>query len=115
MHSPDAIEAINFDQLATPTDRLLLRGLRAAKRRPSVPSLAHHSALAAERSSRASIAPIPSLAARAPLARGSELHLEQTLHVRGDRPRRAPRRDVLAFTVVMPVLLGIAVGLAAML
>ncbi len=26
MYSPDAIEAINFDQLATTTDRLLLRG-----------------------------------------------------------------------------------------
>lgn len=30
----DAIEAINFEQLATVTDRLLLRG-RVAKRRPS--------------------------------------------------------------------------------
>lgn len=34
MHNIDAIEAINFEQLATVTDRLLLRG-RVAKRRPS--------------------------------------------------------------------------------
>jgi hypothetical protein len=34
MHDIDAIEAINFEQLATVTDRLLLRG-RVAKRRPS--------------------------------------------------------------------------------
>src|SRR4051812_34581725 len=33
----DAIEAINFEQLATVTDRLLLRG-GAPKRRPSRPS-----------------------------------------------------------------------------
>lgn len=34
MQDIDAIEAINFEQLATVTDRLLLRG-RASKRRPS--------------------------------------------------------------------------------
>jgi hypothetical protein len=34
MPNIDAIEAINFEQLATVTDRLLLRG-RVAKRRPS--------------------------------------------------------------------------------
>jgi hypothetical protein len=34
MQDMDAIEAINFEQLATVTDRLLLRG-RATKKRPS--------------------------------------------------------------------------------
>ncbi|MEO7093300.1 MAG: hypothetical protein ABI175_08615 [Polyangiales bacterium] len=34
MQDIDAIEAINFEQLATVTDRLLLRG-RFAKKRPS--------------------------------------------------------------------------------
>ncbi len=34
MQDMDAIEAINFEQLATVTDRLLLRG-RFAKKRPS--------------------------------------------------------------------------------
>lgn len=37
MYNLDAIEAINFEQLATATDRLLLRG-RLAKRRSRMPS-----------------------------------------------------------------------------
>jgi len=40
MYDVDAIEAINFEQLATATDRLLLRGGRLAKRRPSTNRLA---------------------------------------------------------------------------
>ncbi len=35
MYDADAIEAINFEQLVTVTDRLLLRGSRLSKRRPS--------------------------------------------------------------------------------
>ena len=35
MYDVDAIEAINFEQLVTVTDRLLLRGTRLPKRRPS--------------------------------------------------------------------------------
>jgi hypothetical protein len=35
MYDADAIEAINFEQLVTMTDRLLLRGSRLPKRRPS--------------------------------------------------------------------------------
>jgi hypothetical protein len=35
MYDVDAIEAINFEQLATVTDRLLLRRGRVSKRRPS--------------------------------------------------------------------------------
>ena len=35
MYDADAIEAINFEQLVTVTDRLLLRQGRVPKRRPS--------------------------------------------------------------------------------
>ena len=35
MYDVDAIESINFEQLATVTDRLLLRGGRPSKHRPS--------------------------------------------------------------------------------
>lgn len=40
MYDVDAIEAINFDQLVTATDRLLLRGGRLPKGRPSRDRLA---------------------------------------------------------------------------
>jgi hypothetical protein len=98
MYDADTIEAINFEQLATATDRILLRGGRMSKRRPSIPSLV-------------------------PLVRGSQPHIEQT--VRGSQPRIAPtmvvraakasRPQMFAMTVVIPTLVGIAVGLAAML
>ena len=101
MYDADAIEAINCEQLVTVTDRMLLRGGRISKRRPSIPSLV-------------------------PLARGSQLHLEQLEHsARGSQPRIAPttviraarasRSQVFAITVVIPTLVGIAVGLVAML
>ena len=118
MYDADAIEAINFEQLATVTDRLLLRGGHLSKRRPSVPSLVPHG----------------------PLARGSAPYLEQTVVVRPTaaprieqavvahpvaaphieqaavaRSNAAPKAQVFAITVVIPTLVGIAVGLAAML
>src|SRR5512140_1533309 len=104
MYDADAIEAINFEQLATVTDRLLLRGRHVSKRRPSVPSLVLHG----------------------PLARGSAPYIEQTVVVRPApvpriepaavaRSTQAPRAQVFAVTVVIPTLVGIAVGLAAML
>jgi hypothetical protein len=40
MHDTDTIGAINREQLATATDRLLIRGRRPAKYRPTVPSAA---------------------------------------------------------------------------
>lgn len=83
----DAIEAINFEQLATITDRLLLRRVRVSKHRPSVPSLV-------------------------PLARGSQPQLEQTAVVRS---AAASHAQVFAITVVIPMFVGIAVGLAALL
>jgi hypothetical protein len=104
MYDADAIEAINFEQLATVTDRLLLRGAYVSKRRPSVPSLVLHR----------------------PLARGSAPYIEQTMVVRPvaaprieqtavARSNAAPKAQVFAITVVIPTLVGIAVGLAAML
>ena len=139
MLSTEAIEAINFDQLATPTDRLLLRSGRAARRRSSVPSLAHHSALGLERASHAPIsAELPSLAPP-PLARGSSMQVgtptvdpfERTELARAQRPaasatyvvRRLAQPRTARGTLwrpfgvpaIIPVLLGIALGLAAML
>ncbi len=104
MYDADAIEAINFEQLATVTDRLLLRGGHGSKRRPSVPS------------------PVP----HGPLARGSAPYIEQTVvahpppaprvdQAAVTRATTAPKGQVFAITVVIPTLVGIAVGLAAML
>lgn len=90
MHDADAIEAINFEQLATVTDRLLLRGGQVSRRPPTEPSLAP---------------PVP----LGPLARGSHVYLE------GVRPAPAPHPQVFAITVVIPTLVGIALGLATLL
>jgi len=90
MYDADAIEAINFEQLATTTDRLLIRRGQAPKHRPSISS-------------------------RMPptrLARGSHAHIEQG-NVR--RPAGSTRSQMFATTVVIPTLVGIAAGLAAML
>jgi len=94
MYDADAIEAINFEQLVTATDRLLLRGGRVSKRRPSVPSLVQR---------------VPVQA----FARGSEPRLEPTVATR--TAARSARSQAFASTVVIPVLLGVAVGLVAML
>jgi hypothetical protein len=85
MYDADAIEAINFEQLATITDRLLLRG-RAADHWPRIPSLVMSPARAASatqavmaRSARAArtmqavVAPSARAAsAPRPVARGSQ-------------------------------------------
>lgn len=42
MYDVDAIEAINFEQLVTVTDRLLLRRGRIPKRRPSTQRIGPH-------------------------------------------------------------------------
>jgi hypothetical protein len=112
MYDADAIEAINFEQLATITDRLLLRGNRssrdghAPKDRYSIPSLAH------ARHARV-------------IARGSQPHLEAPTVMVTALPTPvvvsappavpAPRAQWFAVTVVIPTLVGIALGLAAML
>jgi hypothetical protein len=117
MYDADAIEAINFEQLATITDRLLLRRGRrrdghAPKDRYSIPSLAH------ARHARV-------------IARGSQPHLEaptvmvtalpapvvasKSVVVSAPPDARAPRAQWFAVTVVIPTLVGIVLGLAAML
>lgn len=90
MYDADAIFAINFEQLATATDRLLLRKGRLPKYRPS----------------------LPSLAPRGPLARGSHPRIEQTVV---GRSAAASHSQVFAISIVIPTLFGIAVGLAALL
>ena len=96
MYDADALEAINFEQLATVTDRLLFRRDSMPKHRPSVLSFG-------------------------PLARGSqpyieqphiELPIEQTVVIRSVTASRA---QVFAVTIVIPVLAGVALGLAALL
>lgn len=103
MYDADTLEAINFEQLATPTDRLLLRG-QLSKRRPSVPSLVHHARLARGTQ--------PNLVAVQPPALPVQPNLESTVVV---RRARTPHAQVFAFTIVIPILVGVVVGLAAVL
>jgi len=93
MYDADAIEAINFEQLVTATDRLLLRRGRLPKHRPSMPSLAP-------------------FAPAGPLARGSHPHLQQPAAARSSS---SPHAQVFAVSIVIPTLVGIALGLAALL
>lgn len=102
MYDVDAIEAINFEQLATATDRILLRARHGLKRRSTT-------------------GPFPTL------ARGSQPRFtldpyEKTYVPARDEektivtgPPAHARTQSLATTIVLPTLLGIAVGLAAML
>jgi hypothetical protein len=105
MYDADAIEAINFEQLVTATDRLLLRAGRAG-RRPSVPSLA----TGAARQLRGTQPSTPRGTRRAP--RTVPPSCEQTAFVRTDR---AARSSVFAVTVAIPALAALAFTLAALL
>jgi hypothetical protein len=98
MHDANAIEAINFEQLATATDRLLLCG-QASKRRPTRPSLARD-ARARRRFDSAAFAHQP----QAP-------QLERTTIIRPERSHVS----TFAMTIVIPTLAGITAGLAALL
>jgi len=112
MYDADTLEAINVEQLATATDRMLLRG-RVARRRPSAASQGRD--------------PYPRMVSHlaAPLARGSapSLPSRRASSSPGERARptlqiRTPssaRTQVFAVTVVIPTLVGIVVGLAALL
>lgn len=98
MYDADAIEAINFEQLATITDRLLLRHGRRPSRLPPARE------------------PVPVVEDRfavPSLARGSRVRVvdERTLLVR-PRPARA---RWLAVTIVIPALLGTVAGLLVLL
>jgi hypothetical protein len=142
MYDADTIEAINVEQLVTPTDRMLLRG-RVARRRPSTPALGlqgrdpyprmvSHTATPARDLAPRRVAPIATpaptatpardlyrqMVAVSSLARGSQARItspraEPTLQMRA-QPSSA-RAQVFAITVVIPTLVGIAVGLAALL
>jgi hypothetical protein len=115
MYSAAAIEAINCEQLVTATDRLLVRGCRPTRRRPTIPSL-----VPVARGSQPDIA-------LAPLARGSLPHFEPGVVVRPApapssiaptaiiRAAKASRPQAFAIAIVIPTLVGIAAGLAAML
>ena len=98
MYDADTIESINCEQLATVTDRLLLRGCRVSKRRPGFPSPVQFP--------RGSHLVIP------PTAIQPAPRIQPTTVVRA---AQATRAQVFAVTVVIPTLVGIAVGLAAML
>ena len=102
MYDVDAIEAINFEQLATVTDRILLRARYGGLKR------------------RSTTGPFSTL------ARGTQPHLtldpyEKTYVPPRDEedtivtPPPPSRTHSIATTIVLPTLLGILVGLAAML
>lgn len=97
MHDVDAIEAINFEQLVTVTDRLLLRGGRLAKRRSA-------------RGGQRSLAPLPQTRRHPRPVPASAPASEPTVVV-----RRRPIRGSLVALAIVPGLFGIALGLAALL
>jgi hypothetical protein len=94
MHDVDAIEAINFEQLVTVTDRLLLLGGRVAKYRSARGPQGRLQRLPATRRHRRPVAAV-----------------EPTVVIR--RPARA--RGSLVALAIVPGLFGIALGLAALL
>jgi hypothetical protein len=85
MYDVDAIEAINFEQLVTVTDRLLLRQGRVPKRRPSTARIG------------------PSLEA----AKGRQATIERTVIIQ--RPPRAVDARVVLGSAILPILLFIAI------
>jgi len=116
MRDADTIETINREQLATATDRLLLRGGRVSKRRPTRPY-----APAARGSYQVLPAVVPAVVPAAPLARGSQpwvafdtVHpaYERTVPARGRTPMVA---QMFALLVAVPALVGAAIGIAALL
>jgi hypothetical protein len=127
MYSADAIEAINFEQLATATDRMLLRGALASKRRPGRPVVARSLQLPLIPLARGSepTLPRPRIRIRAASlpndSRGSSTPQLAPLHADSAQyeptvvmPTATPSQ-VFAFTIVIPTLVGIAVGFAALL
>jgi len=96
MLNADTIESINCEQLVTATDRLLLRGGRVSRRRPTLPSLVDFA-----RGTQPNIQLPPSLTPVQPTV--------------VTRAARASRSQAFAVTVVIPALVGIAVGLVALL
>jgi hypothetical protein len=118
MHDADTIETINCEQLATATDRLLLRGGRRSKRRPSTRAFSPHAAgswahvmhsAPLARASQPQIA--PAWAAHHSQSFESSHH-ERTVSARRRNPAYA---QVFAITIMIPTLVGLALGIAALL
>lgn len=78
-----ALEAINREQLATATDRLLLRGARWSQRRPTRPRAAVERLPAVH-------APHTAHASHAPLARGSNVEISHARRKVHPAPPRRP-------------------------
>ena len=111
MYDADAIEAINADQIATVTDRLLLHGDLLARRRLNPQSFARGSQPRIDRPARHTPTPQHAIAhASEPPYRGPQAY-EHTAIMR----TTSSYAQVFAVTVVIPTLVGVAVGLAAML
>ncbi len=91
MRDADTIEAINREQLVTATDRLLIRGGRPAKYRPTV--LAAASFMYDWRTSTA----------------------RTRVDSRALKRSRGLRSPVLAISLALPSLFGIGLGIAALL
>lgn len=128
MYDADAIEAINFEQLATITDRLLLRHGRRPSRLPparepasddrfSVPSLIAHPHPRPVRIT----STLPGYLVSGPprrFARGSQPRVAgetPALIVRPDPAAPRARARWIAVTVVIPALLGAVAGLLMLL
>lgn len=122
MHAADTIESINRDQLATASDRLLLRG-RVWRHRPRTQSVAPargsspaipHGPLAEGSQSRIVLpprrTPHPAPPVRAPQPLVSWPVCEQTAPA-----RRSAMPQISAIALVLSPLVGFAVGLAAVL
>jgi hypothetical protein len=138
MRDTATIQAINCEQLATATDRLLLRGRRVSKHRPSTrspsPGARGYLHVPLSRGSQSRIAH------PAPPARGSQPYI--TPPARGSQPYLAPLAraaqpfaqdsarasqtmvvrkasrwmpQMFALSVAVPALVGIAIGIAALL
>jgi hypothetical protein len=90
MHDADAIEAIHFEQLATIPERLLRRRGRVPKHLPSASSSEETGSV----------------------ARGSHPSIAQPAAVQA---ASTSHPQVLAITMVIPTLVGLAIGLAILL
>lgn len=102
MLSADAIEAINFDQLATPTDRMLLRA-RHSRRRLSTNKIVYRPSFRVELAEPIAVEPSPAYATRPPAA-------DQTMFIRARSFGTSTTSAAILATVF-----GIAIALVGLL
>ena len=123
MYDADAIEAINAEQIATVTDRLLLQGDLLARRRLNPQSFARGSQPRIDfQPARGSSPRIDRRIEHTPTPRRTIAHASE-LPYRGPQAYEhtaimrsaSSYAQVFAVTVVIPTLVGVAVGLAALL